>query len=166
MDYKIVDLPITGEVGRTSDGLYHRAEHAVRIDGPSAFDVVVRRVNVSSPTFLSSTSEVVRFSESQYAIPNSRNIRLRTAAYCRDWEESDSCGIGDRSVPWATGWTISTGTFAVYAPGEYLPAADDCHIPVGMPGVRGHRARSAGASPECTSGKASPSPAGPATHAN
>ena len=159
MDYNIVDLPITDEVGRTSDGRYHRAEHAVRIDGPSAFDAVVRRVTVSSPTFLSSTSEVVRFSESQYAIPNSRNIRLRTAAYCRDWEESDSCGKGDRSVPWATGRTRSTGTFAVYAPGEDLPAADDCHIPVGILGVHDHGVTPAAASPEYTSGNVSPSPA-------
>ena len=95
MKHKIVDLPITKEVSRTNDSFHYRAEHAVRVDGPSAFHVSVRRVNVSSPAFLSRTSEVVKFSESQYAIPNSRNIKVRTAAYYSDWEESDSCGIGD-----------------------------------------------------------------------
>ncbi len=95
MRLKIEDIPITQEFRRAYDGAHCRTEHAVRIGGPSAFQVVVRRVNVLSPTFLSSTSEVVRFSESQYAIPNSVNIRLRTAAYYRNWEESDRCGIGD-----------------------------------------------------------------------
>ena len=95
MKYKIVDLPLAKEVSRTNDNFHYRAEHVVRVDGPSAFRVSVRRLNVSSPAFLSRTSEVVRFSESQYAIPNSRNIKLPTAAYYRDWKESDSCGIGD-----------------------------------------------------------------------
>lgn len=95
MKYKIVDLPITKEVSRTNDSFHYRPEHAVRVEGPSVFHVLVRRVNMSNPAFLSRTSEVVRFSQSQYAIPNSKNIKLRTAAYYRDWEENDSCGIGD-----------------------------------------------------------------------
>lgn len=74
----------------------YRTEQVVRVDGPSAFHVVVRRVNVSSPAVLASTSKVVRFSESQHAIPSSVNIKLRTAAYYRHWEESDGCGIGDQ----------------------------------------------------------------------
>ena len=53
-------------------------------------------MNVSGLGFLASTSKVVRFSECQYAIPNSVNIKLRTAAYYRQWEESDGCGIGDQ----------------------------------------------------------------------
>ena len=94
MKYKIV-APITKEDRRTNDSLYFTAEHAVRVDGPSDFQVLVRRVNVSSPAFPSRTSEVVRFSEGRYAIPNSMCIKLRTAAYYRDWEDSDTCGIGD-----------------------------------------------------------------------
>ena len=78
-----------------NDGPYCRTEQAVRTDSPSAFHVVVSRVNVSSPAFLASTSKVVRFSESQYAIPKSVNIKLCSAAYYRHWEESDGRGIGD-----------------------------------------------------------------------
>ena len=74
---------------------YHRVEHVVRVDGPSSFHVVVRFVNVSGPVFLGRPSRVVKFSESQYAIPDSEHIKLRTAAYYREWEESNRCGIGD-----------------------------------------------------------------------
>ena len=95
MKHKFEDLPITQEFRRANDGPYCRTEQAVRVDSPYAFHVVVRRVNVSSPAFLASTSKIVRFSESQYAIPNSVNIKLRTAAYYRHWEETDECGIGD-----------------------------------------------------------------------
>ena len=95
MKHKFEDLPITQEFRRANDGPYCRTEQAVRVDSPSAFHIVVRRVNVSSPAFLASVSKVVRFSESQYAIPNSVNIKLRTAAYYRHWEETDECGIGD-----------------------------------------------------------------------
>ena len=95
MKYKIVDLPITKGFRRTNDNVYRRAEHKIRVDGPSAFHILVSRVNVSSPASLSRTPEVVRLSESRYAIPNSTNIKLRTTGYYRDWEESDRCGIGD-----------------------------------------------------------------------
>ena len=90
-----VNGPSPGPAPAAQASFHYRPEHAVRVDGPSVFHVLVRRVNMSSPAFLSRTSEVVRFSQSQYAIPNSRNIKLRTAAYYRDWEENDSCGIGD-----------------------------------------------------------------------
>lgn len=86
---------MTQEFRRENDGPHCWTEHAVRVVGPTAFRVAVRRVNLSSPAFLASTPKVVRFSEGQYAIPNSENIRLRTAAYYREWEESDRCGIGD-----------------------------------------------------------------------
>ena len=95
MNFKIEDIPITPEFRRTSDGAHSRTEYGVRVGEPSPFHVVVRRVNVSSTVFLPSTSKVVRFSESQYAIPISVNIKLRTTAYYRDWEEIDKCGIGD-----------------------------------------------------------------------
>ena len=95
MKYKIVDLPITKEFRRTHDNLYRRAEHAVRVDGPSSVHVLVSRVNVSGPASLSRTPEIVTLSESQYAIPNSTNMKLRTTGYYRDWEESDRCGVGD-----------------------------------------------------------------------
>ena len=95
MRYMIEDIPITNEFRRTNDTIHYWTEHAVRVNGPPAFPVYVRRVNVSSRAFLFDPPKVVRFSESQYAIPNSKNIRLRTTAYYRDWEESDGCGIGD-----------------------------------------------------------------------
>ena len=95
MRYEVEDIPITKDFRRMSDGLYYRTEYSVRVNGPSAFRVYVRRVNVSSRTFLDGTPEVVRFSQSEYAIPNSGNIRLRTTAYYREWEENDGCGIGD-----------------------------------------------------------------------
>ena len=95
MRVKIEDIPITEEFRRKNDDPHCRTEYAVSVVSPSAFRVAVRRVNVSSPAFLTSTPKVVRLSESQYAIPNCVNNRLRTAAYYREWEESDSCGIGD-----------------------------------------------------------------------
>ncbi len=95
MKFKIEDIPITEDFRRTNDSPYCRTEQAVRVDSPSAFQVCARRVTVSSPAFPASMSKVIRFSESQYAIPNSENIRLRTAAYYRHWEESDAGGIGD-----------------------------------------------------------------------
>ena len=95
MKFMVEDIPITKEFRRINDSLHYRSEHVVRVNSPSAFHVNVRRVNVASRAFLTSTSRVVRFSESQYAIPNSLNIRLRTTAYYRDWEEGDGCGIGD-----------------------------------------------------------------------
>ena len=95
MNYKAEDIPITEDVRRANDSPYRRAEHAVRVGGPSAFHVCVRRVNVSSRVFLAGQPKVVRFSESRYAIPNSAKIRLRTASYYRDCEESDGSGIGD-----------------------------------------------------------------------
>ncbi|MXZ90083.1 MAG: hypothetical protein F4W95_15325 [Chloroflexi bacterium] len=95
MSYKIADIPFTEEYRKTHDALHYRTEYKVRVESPTAFRVYVRRVNVSSRAFLAGTPKIVRFSESQYAIPNSRNIRLRAAAYYRDWEESDGCGIGD-----------------------------------------------------------------------
>ena len=95
MTYKIVDIPITEDFRRKTDNLHYRTEHAVRVVSPSSFLVFVRRVNVSSRAYLADMPKTVRFSESQYAIPDSVNIRLRTAAYYRDWEESDGCGIGD-----------------------------------------------------------------------
>lgn len=90
-----MDMPITDDVRRANDSLYHRIEHAVRVERPFALNVYVRRVNVSSRALIVGQPKVVRFSESRYAIPNSENIRLRTAAYYREWEESDKCGIGD-----------------------------------------------------------------------
>ena len=95
MKLRIEDIPITKEFRRKNDTLHYRTERAVRVIGQSAFNVLVRRVNVLSAAFPASMSKIVRFSESQYAIPNSLNIRLRTAAYYRHWEESDGCGIGD-----------------------------------------------------------------------
>ena len=92
--YQITELPITHE-DKSYDSPYHRVERKVHVNGPSAFHVVVRRVNVTSSAFPSVTSGVVRFSESQYAIPNSDYIRLHTTAYYRDWEDGDRCGIGD-----------------------------------------------------------------------
>ena len=38
---------------------------------------------------------VVKFSESQYAIHRSKTLRLGTPAYYRDMEEQGACGIGD-----------------------------------------------------------------------
>lgn len=95
MRLKIEDIPITRKFRRENDSPHCRTEHTVRVDNPSTFHVVVRRVNISGPSFLASASKVVRFSESQYTIPNSANIRLRIAAYYRDLEESDGGGIGD-----------------------------------------------------------------------
>ena len=95
MKYKIVDIPITKEFIETNDTLHCTTEQAVRVESPSAFSVVVRRVNVSYGTHFASTPLVVKFSESQYAIPNATHLKLRTAAYYRDWEESDGSGIGD-----------------------------------------------------------------------
>ncbi len=95
MKCKIEDIPITNEFRRANDTLHHRTEHAVRVNGSPTFPVYVRRVNVSTQAFLSDPPKVLRYSQSQYAIPNSVNIRLRTAAYYREWEESDRCGIGD-----------------------------------------------------------------------
>ena len=95
MRYRIVEIPSTKEFRRANDTLHHTTEHIVRVEGSSAFRVLVRRVNVSGRGLLADKPKAVRFSESQYAIPNSPNIRLRTAAFYRDWEESDGCGIGD-----------------------------------------------------------------------
>ena len=95
MRLKSEDIPIAQEIRRGNDDPQCRIEQAVRVDSPSAFHVVVRRVHESSSSFLPSTSKVVRFSESQYAIANSVTIKLRTAGYYRDLEESDGCGIGD-----------------------------------------------------------------------
>ena len=95
MKFNIEDILIMKEFRRTTDSFHYWTEHTVRVESPSAFHVLVRRVNVSSGAFLAGTSKLVRFSESQYAIPNSVYLRLRTAAYYRDWEENDGSGIGD-----------------------------------------------------------------------
>ena len=90
-----MDIPITRDYRATHDTTHYRTEHRIRVESPSVFRVTVRRVNVSSRAILAGNPKAVRFSEGQYAIPNSPNIRLRTAAYYRDWEETDGCGIGD-----------------------------------------------------------------------
>lgn len=79
----------------TPDTIHYRTEHRISVESPSVFRVTVRRVNVSSRAILAGNPKTARFSESEYAIPNSPNIRLRTAAYYRDWEETDGCGVGD-----------------------------------------------------------------------
>ena len=60
--------------------------------GPIGLDIIRRSAGVPlicglilsnqwGPPHLAGSSKIVRFSESQYAIPDSVNIRLRTAAY-------------------------------------------------------------------------------------
>ena len=53
--------------------------------------------------------------------------------------QGQPCGLSRTQSPirWSTGWAKSTGTSAVCASGEDLPAADDCPFAVGIPGTHG-----------------------------
>ena len=63
--------------------------------GPSFFRVLVRRVNLSRLSAIKTSTDIIKFSESQYAIPYSNTLQLGTPAYYRDMEDNGSCGIGD-----------------------------------------------------------------------
>lgn len=93
--YRILDVPITDNLKRTIESPHSKVEDVIRVENRSVFCVVVRRVDVSNAASLNESSAVVRFSESEFAIPNSKIIRLRTAAYYRDLEENTMDGIGD-----------------------------------------------------------------------
>ena len=72
-----------------------RIEQVVDVVGPSFFRVLVRRVSLSRLSARKPSTDIIKFSESQYAIPCSKTFRLGTPAYYRDMEENRACGIGD-----------------------------------------------------------------------
>ncbi len=63
-------------------------ESAVSIIGERTFLVLVYRVDYGQQMTFSKSTAVVKFAESQYAIPNSSNFRLASAKYYREYEEA------------------------------------------------------------------------------
>ena len=74
---------------------YSRIEQVLDVVGQSLFRVLVRRVSLSRLSARKTSTAIIKFSESQYAIPCSKTLRLGTPAYYRDMEENGAYGIGD-----------------------------------------------------------------------
>ena len=89
-DVNEIEVPIEPieQIRVVSETPGRKLESAVSIIGDRTFLVLVCRVDYGRQMAFRKSAAVVKFSENQYAIPNSSNIRLASAKYYREYEEA------------------------------------------------------------------------------
>ena len=75
---------------------YYRVDHEAYVAVQNPFHISIANVNVSRMNSVNKPTNLIKSSKGEHAIPVSNDIRLRTSAYYRGLEESDSGGIGDK----------------------------------------------------------------------